>query len=192
MRNQQPIRLVVFHPRQKGSGACSNRFLERCIDEVIKGCTLPDLTMRFFGTPNISMISGRITGRLPDPYEQPRDMVIVAFEARRPVGYLDLSSVSEPGSEAEISLLVRSDRQRHGIGKSLFLQAVQAMYQQGTFHVEAYVHLENAKMKKALQKWSQEEIMQGIHLQRVYEEGEWIYSFDLRGAMLARSFMRPR
>ena len=110
MRTQEALACLVFHPKQKLPHAPTNLFLERCVQEILSQSGQSDVWMRFFGIPNVETIAGRITGRIADPYEQPRDTVIVAFENRRPVGYADIARFSGQADRAEISMVVRSDR----------------------------------------------------------------------------------
>jgi GNAT superfamily N-acetyltransferase len=131
MRNQQTIELRVFHPRQVAPTVRKNMLLEGFVRDVVSYSSLADLRMRFFGTPNVEAIPGRITGSIPHTYEQPRDTVIVAFANQRPVGYTDLSRLSGQPDTAEISLLVRTDRQRRGVGKALLQAAVRELRAEG-------------------------------------------------------------
>jgi RimJ/RimL family protein N-acetyltransferase len=179
MRNQERSEFVVFHPKQKAPHDLTNLFLERCIQEILSHSSLPDLTMRFFGSPDVAAIAGRITGRIPDSYEQPRDTVIVAFVNRRPVGYLDLARFSGQPDTAEISILIQSDQQRKGIGQALLQDAVQEARDEGIRRLESYVHLENNKMKKALQKWSQTEAMHDVTIRKSLQEGEIVFRLDI-------------
>ena len=80
MRNQETIELRVFHPKRKAPTALKNIVLEGFVRDVVSHSSLDDLRMRFFGNPNVEAIPGKITGRIPDKYEQPRDTVIVVFE----------------------------------------------------------------------------------------------------------------
>jgi hypothetical protein len=69
----------------------ANKVLEGLVSEVVTHSDKEDLHMRFFGNPYVEAIPARITGRRPDTYEQPRDMVIVAFNKEQPVGYTDIT-----------------------------------------------------------------------------------------------------
>jgi hypothetical protein len=91
---QELLELKMFHPRRKEPTARSNLALVGYVREVVSHTCPDDLLMRFFGWPNIEAIPGRITGRIADHYEQPRDAVIVAFVNRRPVGYTDVARFS--------------------------------------------------------------------------------------------------
>lgn len=179
MRNQQTIELRVFHPKQIAPTARKNRVVEGLVRDVVSHSSPADLWMRFFGTPNVEAIPGRITGSIPHTYEQPRDTVIVAFENRRPVGYTDLSRLSGQPDTAEISMLVRADRQRRGIGKALLQAAVRELRTEGVKQLEAYVHPENSKMKRALQKWSRTEELQDVTFRRTVQQGEVVYVIEL-------------
>ncbi len=94
MENKELLELKVFHPRQKAPTARSNLTLEGYVREVVSHTSRDDLLMRFFGLPNIEAIPGRITGRIADHHEQPRDAVIVAIVNGRPVGYTDVGIIS--------------------------------------------------------------------------------------------------
>jgi len=179
MGNQETIALRVFHPKQQAPTALQNTMLEEFIREIVGQSSLADLRMRFFGTPDIEAIAGRITGRIADPYEQPRDAVIVAFENQIPVGYADISRFSEQPETAEISMLVRSDRQRRGMGKVMLQQVVRELRTEGVKRIESYIHPENGKMKRALQKWSQTQELQDVIFRKSVQEGEIVYSLDL-------------
>jgi RimJ/RimL family protein N-acetyltransferase len=179
MRTQEALAFLVFHPKQKSAHALTNLFLERFVREIVSQSSKSDLWMRFFGIPNVETITGRITGRIADPYEQSRDTVIVAFENRRPVGYADIARLSEQADRAEIAMLVRSDRQRRGIGKAMMQAVIQASRKEGVKQLEAYVHPENIKMQGALQKWSRMEEMRDVTFRKTFREGEIVYTIDL-------------
>ena len=68
MRNQQTIELRVFHPKQIAPTARKNRVGEGLVRDVVSHSSLADLRMRFFGTPNVEAIPGRITGSIPDTF----------------------------------------------------------------------------------------------------------------------------
>jgi RimJ/RimL family protein N-acetyltransferase len=179
MDNQEAIALHVFHPKQQAPTALQNRMLEEFIREIVGQSSLVDLRMRFFGIPDVESIAGRVTGRIADSYEQPRDAVIVAFEHQRPVGYADISRFSQQPETAEISMLVRSDRQRRGIGKVMLQQVVRELRAEGVKRIESYIHPENGKMKRALQKWSQTQELQDVQFRKSVQEGEIVYRLDL-------------
>ncbi len=176
MRN---VELKVFHPKQHAPDALQNRVLEGLVRDVVSHSSSTDLRMRFFGNPNIEAIPGRITGSIADPYEQPRDTVIVAFENRRPVGYTDISCFSGQAGTAEISMLVRSDMQRRGIGETMMQETVRELRGEGVKQLESYVHPENGKMKMALQKWGRARELQDVTFRKTIQEGEVVYSIDL-------------
>ena len=179
MLNQAAIECRVFHPAQQAPDAPSNVVLEGFVREVISQSGLADLQMRFFGNPVIEAIAGRITGRIPDQYEQPRDCVIVAFEKRKPVGYIDAIRFSEQMDTAEFSILVRTDMQRRGIGKAMMQCAIQDLRQARVKHLEAYVHPENIKMNQAFQKWSRPGGLQDVTIRKTIQEGEVVYLINI-------------
>jgi RimJ/RimL family protein N-acetyltransferase len=179
MLNQATIECRVFHPTRQAPDAPSNIELEGFVREVISQTALDDLQMRFFGRPLIEAIPGRITGRIPDRYEQPRDCVIVAFEKQRPVGYADAIRFAEQQDTAEFSLLVRTDKQRRGIGKVMLRESIQDLRQAKIKHLEAYVHPENIKMNRAFQKWSRPGEMQDTAIRKAIQEGEVVYLIDI-------------
>jgi RimJ/RimL family protein N-acetyltransferase len=179
MLTRATIECRVFHPTQQTPDAPSNIVLEGFVREVISQTALADLQMRFFGSPVIEAIAGRITGRIPDQYEQPRDCVIVAFERQRPVGYTDVIRFSEQQDMAEFSLLVCTDMQRRGIGKAMMQELIQDLRQASVKHLEAYVHLENIKMNQAFQKWSRPGELQDVTIRRTIQEGEVVYFIDI-------------
>src|SRR6266699_1325583 len=179
MLNQAAIECRVFHPTQQAPDAPSNVVLEGFVREVISQTALADLQMRFFGNPVIEVIAGRITGRIPDQYEQPRDCVIVAFEKRRPVGYTDVIRFSEQMDTAEFSILVRTDMQRRGIGKAMMQCAIQDLRQARVKHLEAYVHPENIKMNQAFQKWSRPGELQDVTIRKTIQKGEVVYLMNI-------------
>jgi RimJ/RimL family protein N-acetyltransferase len=179
LSNQELLELKVFHPRRKGPTARSNLMLEGYVRKVVSSTNGDDLLMRFFGRPNIEAIPGRITGRISDPYEQPRDAVIVAFVNRRPVGYTDISRFSEPPDTAELSMLVRTGMQRRGIGQAMLQEAVRVLREEGVSHLEAYIHPDNWKMQKAFQKWSRTEELRDVTFRISIGDGEIIYALDV-------------
>jgi RimJ/RimL family protein N-acetyltransferase len=179
MGNQETIALRVFHPKQQAPTALQNTMLEEFIREIVGQSSLADLRMRFFGIPDIEAIAGRITGRIVDSYEQPRDIVIVAFENQRPVAYTDIARFSQQPGTAEISMLVRSDRQRRGIGKAMLQQVVCELRAEGVKQIESYIHPENSKMKRALQKWGQAQELQDVQFRKSFREGEIVYRLGL-------------
>lgn len=177
--SQEAITFLVFHPRRKAPQHATNIFLEKWVSEIVGSSSQSDLCMRFFGMPDIEAIAGRITGRISDPYEQPRDTVILAFEKRRPVGYADITRFAEHAPDAEISLFVRSDRQRQGIGTAMLQEVLHVMPTEGVNHLEAYVHPENVKVREAFQKWSRMQEMRAVTFRKTFREGEVVYTLDL-------------
>lgn len=178
-RNQETIELCVFHPKQQAPTALSNIVLEGMVRDVVGHCSEADLLMRFLGYADVEAIPGRITGRIPDTYEQPRDTVIVAFENQQPVGFTDISCFSEQNDTAEFSMLVRTDRQRSGIGKALMQEVVREQRDEGTRKLEAYIHPDNFKMLSAFQKWSRAEELQDVTFRKTLEDGAFVYEIDL-------------
>jgi hypothetical protein len=71
--------LRIYHPKQVRPDAPQNQELEGLVSEVVTHSDTRDLQMRFFGNPDVEAVPARITGRRLDPYEPPRDLVIVAF-----------------------------------------------------------------------------------------------------------------
>lgn len=176
---QERCELRVFHPRQKGPLARSNLTLEGYVREVVSRCSLDDVLMRFFGLPGIQAIPGRITGRIADHHEQPRDAVMVAFVNRRPVGYADVVRFSEHPDTAEFSMLVCTAMQRRGIGQAMLQAAAHAMREEGVSHLRAYVHPDNTRMQLALQKWSSAEELRDVIFRRFVEDDRLIYVLDV-------------
>ena len=191
MQNQEAIALRVFHPKQQAPTALQNRVLEGYIREIVGQSSLADLRMRFFGIPDIEAIAGRITGRIVDSYEQPRDIVIVAFENQRPVAYTDIARFSQQPGTAEISMLVRSDRQRRGIGKAMLQQVVRELRAEGVKQIESYIHPENSKMKRALQKWGQAQELQDVQFRKSFREGEIVYRLGLEAQNMQEMASHP-
>jgi len=76
-------------------------------------------------------------------------------------------------------MLVRTDRQRRGIGKALLQAAVRELRAEGIKQLEAYIHPENSKMKRALQKWSRTEELQDVTFRRTIQQGEVVYLIEL-------------
>jgi RimJ/RimL family protein N-acetyltransferase len=179
MQDQETIEFRVFHPKQIAPTARKNRVVEGLVRDVVSHSSLADLRMRFFGNPNVEAIPGRITGSIPHTYERPRDTVIVAFENQRPVGYTDISRLSGQTDAAEIAMLVRTDRQRRGIGKAMMQAAVRELRAEGIKQLEAYIHPENSKMIRALQKWSRTEELQDVTFRRTVQQGEVVYFIEL-------------
>ena len=153
--------------------------LEGYVREVVSHTDRDDLLMRFFGRPNIEAIPGRITGRIADHHEQPRDVVIVAFVNRGPVGYTDVARFSAHPDTAELAMLVRTDMQRRGIGQAMLQETVRVRREEGVSHLEVYIHPDNRKMQNALQKWSHTEELHDVTFRRSIEDGEIIYTLDL-------------
>jgi acetyltransferase len=168
--------LRIYHPKQVRPDAPQNQELEGLVNEVVTHSAKEDLHMRFFGHPNIEAIAARITGRRRDKYEQPRDMVIVAFNNDKPVGYTDI--VQDPCGEqtAEIAMLVRSDMQRQGIGEAMVKKALEETRMEGIRHLKAYIHRANYKMKQALKKWI-EDVQ--VRVRTELEAEELTYVVDL-------------
>jgi RimJ/RimL family protein N-acetyltransferase len=181
---QEQLELKVFHPRQKAPTARSNLTLEGYVREVVSHSSRDDLLMRFFGRPNVEAIPGRITGRIADQHEQPRDVVIVAFVNRGPVGYTDVARFSEHPDTAELAMLVRTDMQRRGIGLAMLQETVHVLRDEGVSHLVVYVHPDNRKMQNALQKWRQTEELRDVTFRRSIEDGEMSYALDLKSQSL--------
>ncbi len=135
-----------------------------------------DLYQRFFGYPDVEAIPARITGRRLDPFEPPRELVIVAFNQDQPVGYTDITE-GLPGEQAvEIALLVRTDRQRQGIGEAMFKTTLEETRKKGIRHLKGYLLPDNYKMQRALAKWSEK--LQ-IQVREQWEAGELTYVVDV-------------
>ena len=168
--------LRIYHPKQVRPDAPQNQELEGLVSEVVTHSDTQDLHMRFFGHPNVEAIAARITGRRRDKYEQPRDMVVVAFNNDKPVGYTDI--VQDPSGEqtAEIAMLVRSDMQRQGIGEAMVKKAVEEARMKGIRHLKGYLHRANYKMKQALKKWVEDV---RLRVRTEWEAGELTYVIDL-------------
>lgn len=156
--------------------APQNQELEGLVSEVVTHTDKQDLRMRFFGNPNVEAIPARITGRRPDKYEQPRDMVIVAFNKEKPVGYTDIAEDTSCERTAEIAMLVRSDVQRQGTGEAMLKKAIEEARKKGIRYLKAYVHPENYKVKQALKKWSEDLY---VRMRKEWEAGELTYVLDL-------------
>ena len=156
--------------------APQNQELEGLISEVVTHTDKEDLQMRFFGNPNVEAIPARITGRRPDKYEQPREMVIVAFNKEEPVGYTDITEDTSCERTAEIAMLVRSDVQRQGTGEAMLKKALEETRKKGIRYLKGYVHPENYKMKQALKKWSEDLY---VRMRKEWEAGELTYVLDL-------------
>lgn len=166
----------IYHPKQVKPDAPQNQELERLIREVVTHTDEEDLYMRFFGIPNVEAIPARITGRKPDTYEQPRDLVIVAFHKENPVGYMDISEGIAGEQTAEIAILVRTDMQRQGFGEAMVKQALEETRKKGIRHLIGHIYPENYKMKQALTKWSED-----LHVcvRKEWEARELIYVIDV-------------
>ena len=156
--------------------APQNQELEGLVSEVVTHTDKEDLRMRFFGNPNVEAIPARITGRRPDKYEQPREVVIVAFNKEKPVGYTDIAEDTSCERTAEIAMLVRSDVQRQGIGEAMLKKAVEETRKKGIRYLKGYVHPENYKMKQALKKWVEDV---RLRVRTEWEAGELTYVIDL-------------
>lgn len=180
MDERMPVELQVFHPRQKDPESASNVLLEQCVRDIVGGSSRDDVQMRFFGIPNTEAVAGRVTGRIADRYEQPRDVVVVAFASHGPVGYVDISRFSEQSNTAELSIMVRSDMQRRGIGKTMLLETIRVLREEGVTRLEAYIHPDNSKMQKAFQKWSRSEELRDVTFRRAVGDGEVIYTLDFK------------
>ena len=170
------ISIRIYHPKQVRPDAPQNQEVERLVREVLTHSQKEDLHLRFFGLPDVEVISARLTGRRRDPYEQPRDLVLVAVSNDHPVGYTDL--VQDPPGEqtAEIAMLVRSDRQRQGIGEAMVKKALEEARKEGIRHLKGYLHPDNYKMKQALTKWSDQ---LHLHVRKQWEAGELMYVLDV-------------
>ena len=129
--------------------------------------------------PNLETIPGSMTGSIPDKDVQPRDIVIVAFANQEPVGYTDIARIAGQTDRAEMAMLVRSDLQRKGIGKTMMQAMIPLLHHEGVKHVVARVHLENTKMNHALYKWSQAEELQDITFRSAVQEDEIVHFIDL-------------
>ena len=169
-------RLRIYHPKQVRPDAPRNHELEGLISKVVTHTEKEDLQMRFFGDANVEAIPARITGRKLDQYEQPRDMVIVAFNKETPVGYTDIVEDTFGEQTAEVAILVCSDMQRQGIGEVMIKQAVEETRKKGIRHLKGYIHPLNYKMKQALKKWSEDLHMR---MRKKWEAGELAYVIDL-------------
>jgi GNAT superfamily N-acetyltransferase len=168
--------LRIYHPKQVKPDAPQNQELERLVSDVVTHTDKEDLYLRFFSYPNVEAIPARITGRKPDKCEQPRDMVIVAFNKEQPVGYTDIAEGISGEQTAEIALLVRTDMQRQGFGEAMVKKAVEETRKKGIRHLKGYIYPENYKMKQALTKWS--EHLQ-IHVRKEGEAGKLTYVIDV-------------
>jgi GNAT superfamily N-acetyltransferase len=168
--------LRIYYPKQVRPDAPQNQELEGLVSEIVAHSDKEDLHMRFFGTPNVEAIAARITGRKLDTYEQPRDMVIVAFNEEKPVGYTDIVEDTSCEQTAEIAMLIRSDMQRQGIGEAMVKKAVEETRMQGIRHLKAYLHLANYKTKQAFKKWSED---LHIRVRKEWEAGELTYVIHL-------------
>jgi GNAT superfamily N-acetyltransferase len=166
----------IYQPNQVRPDAPQNQELEKLVREVVSHSDKEDLHMRFFGIPDVEAIPARITGRRLDPYEPPRDLVIVAFNKEQPVGYTDIAQ-DPPGEQTvEIALLVRTDMQRQGIGEAMFQTALEETRKKGIRHLIGYLHPENYKMKQALTKWSEK---LHVHVRKEWGAGGLLYVVDL-------------
>ncbi len=76
-------------------------------------------------------------------------------------------------------MLVRSDRQRRGIGRALLREAIQAARQEGVKRLEAYVHPDNLKVHRAFQKWCQAKALREGTLRKTFREGEVVYALEM-------------
>jgi RimJ/RimL family protein N-acetyltransferase len=179
MQKSETIEYSVFHPKQEGPTAASNRELEEFVRNVVSHSSETDLEERFFGVPNVEAIPGRITGSIADKGAQPRDMVIVAFVNHEPAGYTDIARIAGQADRAEMAMLVRTDMQRKGIGKTMMKAMIELLRNEGVKHVEARVHPENTKMNQALHKWSQAEGLQAVTFSTAMREDEIVHSIDL-------------
>jgi RimJ/RimL family protein N-acetyltransferase len=180
MHDRQRPELKVFHPRRKTPLARSNLTLEGYLRGVVSRSSRDDLLMRFFGLPDTEAIPGRVTGRIADHHEQPRDAVVVAFVNRRPVGYTDVARFSAHPETAEFSMLVRTDMQRRGIGQAMLQEAVRVLREEGVTHLRACIHPDNTNMQHALEKWSQAQELRGVTFRRFAEDGTLVYVLDLQ------------
>ena len=78
-----------------------------------------------------------------------------------------------------MGMLVRTDMQRNGIGKTMMQAMIQLLRDEGVKHVEARVHPENTKMNQALHKWSQAEGLQDVTFSTALQEDEIVHYIDL-------------
>ncbi len=174
--SRKELNLRIYQPKQVRPDAPQNQELEKLVGEVVTHSDEMDLYMRFFGFPDVEAIPARITGRRLDRFEPPRDLVIVAFDKEQPVGYTDISEGPPCEQAVEISMLVRSDRQRQGIGEAMFKTAIEETRKKGIRQLKGYLLLDNYKMKRALKKWS--EVLH-VHVRQKWEAGELTYVVDL-------------
>ena len=160
--------------------APQNQELEKLVRDVVMHSDEEDLYQRFFGYPDVEAIPARITGRRLDPFEPPRELVIVAFNQEQPqeqpVGYTDITEGLPCGHAVEIAMLVRTDMQRQGIGEAMFQTALEETRKKGIRHLKGYLHPENYKMKQALKKWSEK---LHVHVRKEWEAGGLLYVVDL-------------
>jgi len=181
---QELLELQVFHPRREEPTSPSNLALEGYVREVVSHTDRRDLLMRFFGWPNMEAIPGRITGRIADQHEQPRDAVIVAFVNRRPVGYIDVARFSAHPDTAELGMLLRTDMQRRGIGQAMRQETLHVLREEGVSYLEIRIHPDNRKIQNARQKWIQTEELRVVAFRRSIEDGEMSYTLALESQSL--------
>ncbi len=179
MQKSETIECSVFHPKQEGPTAASNRELEEYVRNVLSHSSETDLGRRFFGMPDLEDIPGSMTGSIPNKNGQPRDFVIVAFTNQEPVGYTDIARIAGQADRAEMAMLVRADQQRKGIGKTMMQTMIQLLRNEGVKHVEARVHPENTKMNQTLYTWSQTEGLQDVTFSSGMQEDEIVHLIDL-------------
>lgn len=58
-------------------------------------------------------------------------------------------------------------------------EAVRELRDEGVKQLETYVHPENFKMNRALEKWSRTEELQDVTFRKTLQEGEVVYFIDL-------------
>jgi len=174
--SSKELKLRIYQPKQVSPDAPQNQELEKLVGDVVRHSDEEDLYLRFFGFPDVEAIPARITGRRLDRFETPRDLVIVACDQEQPVGYADIIE-GIPGEQAvEISMLVRSDRQRQGIGETMFQTAIEETRKKGIRHLKGYLLPGNYKMQRALKKWSEK---LHVHVRKQWEAGELTYVVDV-------------
>jgi len=174
--SRKELNLRIYQPKQVRPDAPQNQELEKLVRDVVMHSDEEDLFQRFFGYPDVEAIPARITGRRLDPFEPPRELVIVAFNQEQPVGYTDITEGLPGGQAVEIAMLVRTDRQRQGIGEAMFKTAIEETRKKGIRHLKGYLLPDNYKMNRALAKWSEK-----LHVQvrEQWEAGELTYVVDV-------------
>lgn len=167
----------ILYPTASPPDSDQNRALEAYISSIIAHTNITDLYLRFFGIPDKDAVSGRITGRIPQEYERPREIVVVAFENGEPVGYGEI--IPNGVKDGEFAMLVASDKNKHGIGKGLFQHTIREALTQGKSGVHSYVDPENRRIIRSLRKWGQETLDVDIKIDCDKRYGPIRYSFNL-------------